>query len=76
MMVWSTSHQANFDILTMMSRECNRLDPSYQRRITFAYTGLYQLHPHHRIGIITPTYRRYQVTDLECMGELGHNVRT
>ena len=48
------SHQGRFDILTMMGRECSRLDPSYQRHITFACTGSYQLHPHHRLGIITP----------------------
>ena len=47
-------HQGRFDILTMMDRECSRLDPSYQRNITFACTGCYQLHPHHRLGIITP----------------------
>ena len=35
-MVWSTSDQGRFDILTMM------LDPSYQRHITFACTGCYQ----------------------------------
>ena len=47
-------HQGHFDILTMMGRECSRLDPSYQRHITFASTGCYQVHPHHRLGIITP----------------------
>ena len=31
--------------LTMMGRECSWLDPSYQRHITFACTGCYQLHP-------------------------------
>ena len=31
--------------LTMLSRECSRLDPSYQHHITFACTGCYQLHP-------------------------------
>ena len=41
-------HQGRFDILTMMGREC-RLDPTYQRHITFACTGCYQLHPHHRL---------------------------
>ena len=30
------------------------LDPSYQRHITFACTGCYQLHPHHHPGIVTP----------------------
>ena len=40
--------------LTMMGRECSWLDPSYQRHITCACTGCYQLHPHHRLGIITP----------------------
>ena len=38
------SHLGHFDILTMMGRECSRLDPSYQRHITFACTGCYQLH--------------------------------
>ena len=42
------------DILTMMGTECSRLDPSYQPHITFACTGCYQLHHHHRLGIITP----------------------
>ena len=28
--------------------------PSYQRHIIFACTGCYQLHPHHRLGIIIP----------------------
>ena len=32
------------------------LDPSYQRHITFACTDCYQLHPHHRLGIITPDF--------------------
>ena len=40
--------------LTMSGRECSWLDPSYQRHITFACTGCYQLHLHHRLGIITP----------------------
>ena len=35
-------------------RECSRLDASYQRLITFACTGSYQLHPHHLLRIITP----------------------
>ena len=39
-------HQRRFDILTMMGRECIRLNPSYQRHITFAYTCYNQLHPH------------------------------
>ena len=39
--------------LIMMSRECSWLDPSYQRHITFVCKGCYQLHPHHRLGIIT-----------------------
>ena len=47
-------HQGRFDFLTMMGREYSRLDPSYQPHITFACTGCYQLHPHHRLGIITP----------------------
>ena len=41
-------------LLTIMSRECSRFNPSYQRHITFAGTGCYQLHPHYRLGIITP----------------------
>ena len=51
--------------LTMMGRECSRLDSSYQRHVTFAGSRCYQLHPHHYLGIITPTYRRYQFTDPE-----------
>ena len=35
-------------------RECSWLDQSYQRHITFLCTGCYQLHPHHRLGIIIP----------------------
>ena len=62
--------QVSFDILTMMGSECSRLDLSYQRHITFACTGCYQLHPHHRLGIITPTYRQYQFTDPERMDSL------
>ena len=56
-------HQGRFDILTMMGRDCSRLDPSYQRHIAFACTFCYQLHPHHRLGNITtalspvPIYR-------------------
>ena len=49
---WSP-RQGRFDILTMMDRECSSLDSSYRRHITFACTGCYQLHPHHRLGIIT-----------------------
>ena len=56
--------------LTMMNRECSWLNLSYQRHITFACTGCYQLHPHHRLGIITPTYCRYQFTDPERMDSL------
>ena len=56
--------------LTMTSRECSWLDPSYQRHITFACTGCYQLHPHHRLGIITLTYHRYQFTDHKRMDSL------
>ena len=36
----------------MMCIECSWLDPSYQSHITFTCTGCYQLHPHHRLGII------------------------
>ena len=36
-------HQGRFVILTMMGRECSRLDPSYQRHITFACTACYQV---------------------------------
>ena len=43
-----------FTFLTTMGKECSRHDSSYQRHITFALTGCYQLHPHHRLGIITP----------------------
>ena len=56
-------HQGRFDIFNDNGRECSRLNPSYQRNITFACTGCYQLHPHHRLGIITrdlspvPIYR-------------------
>ena len=32
-------HQERFDISTMMGRECYRLDPSYQRHVTFACAG-------------------------------------
>ena len=35
-------HQGRFDILTMTGRECSRLDPTYQRHITFA---MYRLLP-------------------------------
>ena len=42
-------HQGLFDILTMMGRECIMLDPTYWRHITFACTGCYQLHSHHRL---------------------------
>ena len=47
-------HQGRFDIFNDDGRECSRLDSSYQRHITFACTGWYQLHPHHRLGIIIP----------------------
>ena len=53
MVVWSTTLRG-FDISKMMDRECSRLDPNYQRHITFACTGCYHLHPHHRLSIITP----------------------
>ena len=46
-------HQERFDILTMMGRECSRLEPSNQRHFTFERVGCYQLHPDHRLGIIT-----------------------
>ena len=50
-----------------MGRECSRLDPSYQRHITFACTGCYQLYPHRRLAIITldlspvPIYRSWNL---------------
>ena len=46
---FSPPHQGRFDILTMMGSECSRLDPRYQRHITFACTGCYQLYHHHRL---------------------------
>ena len=49
-------HQGRFDIFNDDGIECSRLDPTYQRHITFACTGCYQLHPHHRLGIITPDF--------------------
>ena len=59
----------------------DRLDPSYHRHITFACTGCYQLHTHHRLGIITLTYHQYQFTDHERMDSLvsygkmyAHNI--
>ena len=36
-----------------MGWECSCLDPSYERHITFACTGCYLLHPHHRLEIFT-----------------------
>ena len=54
MVVWSTTSRALWHFLAMMGRKCSRLDPNYQRHITFACTGCYQLHPHHRLGIIIP----------------------
>ena len=47
----------------MMGRLCSWLEPSYQRHITFACTGCYQLHHHHRLGIITPNYCQYKFTE-------------
>ena len=41
--------------------------PVLQRHITFACAGCYQLHAHHRPGIITPTCCRYQFTSPERM---------
>ena len=72
-------HQGRFDILTMMCTECSRLDMSYQRHITFACTGCYQLHPHHRLGIITSDLSPvpiYQHRNDGQFGELGKIVRT
>ena len=38
-----------------MGRECSRLDPSYQRHITFACTCCYTNYtPYHHLGIIIP----------------------
>ena len=37
-----------------MSRECSTFDLSYQRYITLASPGCYELHPYHCLGIITP----------------------
>ena len=53
MVVWSITSRALWHF-NDDGRECSRLDPTYQRHITFACTGCYQLHPHHRLGIITP----------------------
>ena len=67
--------------LTMMGRECSWLDPSYQRHITFACTGCYQLHLYHRLGIITPDllpvpiYRPERMDSLVSKGRLyAHNL--
>ena len=54
-------NQERFDSLTMMGRECSRLDPSYQRHNIFACTCCDQLHPHHRLGIITPDVSPVQI---------------
>ena len=62
-------HQGRFDIFNDDGQRV-QLDPSYQRHITFACKGCYQLQPHHRLGIITPTYHRYQFTDPERMDSL------
>ena len=43
---------------------------SYLRHITFAWTGCYQLHNHHRLGIITPVYHQYQFSDPKRMNSL------
>ena len=51
---FGSSHQGRFDIFNDDGRECSWLDPTSQRHITFACRGCYQLHPHHRLGIITP----------------------
>ena len=76
---FGSPHQGRFYILMMMGRECSRLDPSYQRHITFACTGCYQLHPHHRLSIITPDLSPVPIYQLERMNnlvsqELEHNV--
>ena len=48
MVVWSTTSRALWQF-NDDGRECSRLDPTYQHHITFACTGCYQLHPHHRL---------------------------
>ena len=48
MVVWSTTSRALWHF-NDDGRECSRLDPTYQSHITFACTGCYQLHPHHRL---------------------------
>ena len=58
--------------LTMMGRECSWLDPSYQRHITFACAGCYQLHAPITVQalLLLPTYCRYQFTNPERMDSL------
>ena len=48
MVVWSTTSRALWH-LNDDGRECSRHDPTYQRHITFACKGCYQLHHHHRL---------------------------
>ena len=75
MVDWLTPHQGRFDILTKIGRECSRHDPSYQRHITFACTGCYQLHPHHRLGITTPAHHRLAITTPELSPILIFRLR-
>ena len=53
MVVWSTTSRSLWHF-NDDNRECSRLDPTYQRHITFACTGCYQLHPHHRLRLYYP----------------------
>ena len=42
---FSPPNQGRFDIFNDDDRECSRLDPTYQRHITFACAGCYQTTP-------------------------------
>ena len=48
----------------IMGRECSRLEPSYQCYITFVCYGSYQLHPYHRLCIMTLDLRPISVTPI------------